>query len=41
MINTMCGQNLEKGSVEKGGPLLENKHFGVPYLEKKVLQALY
>ena len=28
-------RNFEKGSEEKGGPLLEKKHCGVPYWEKR------
>ena len=34
MVNAMCVRNFEKGSEEKGGPLSEKKHCGVPYWEK-------
>ena len=28
-------RNFEKGSEEKGGPLSEKNHLGVPYCEKR------
>ena len=40
-MRKLCGQypawtrNLEKGSEEKGGPLSEKNHLGVPYCEKR------